>query len=130
MKGFLFLFALSAIALNVHAQWQNSFAQGLPDIRAMVMQFQKVQQCMSYLDPREVKLLEHKTAQARQDIYQLCASGQRQRAYQRGIGFVNEMENNLSVAKIKQCMNYDITGTPLGQMRDRLASKTMHVCDL
>lgn len=128
MKHIFFLLAF--ISFGAQAQWQNNFMQNMPDIRAMVQQYQKVQHCLGYLQPSEVAMLQQKTTQAKKDIYHLCSTGQRQRAYQRGIGFVNEMEHNPSVIKIKQCMNYDITGTPLGQIRDRLSSKTAHVCDL
>jgi hypothetical protein len=109
---------------------QNPMGMNQEDMQKMMQQMQKAQTCMKKIDQSEMKVLEKKQKQFKEEVKSLCAGGKRGAAQAKAMSFAKEMANSALIKALKKCgeMMKGMTQEMPFMSQDEDYSN-QHVCD-
>lgn len=117
---------------------QNPMGMSEADMQKMMKQAQEAQACMEKVDQAELELLEKKAKQFEAEIKSLCASGKRDQAQEKAMGYMKEIGNSSALNEVKRCGEM-MKGTMQGMMQGMMQNgpqvnqdrdyANQHVCD-
>jgi len=106
------------------------------DLQNMMVQMQKMQECMQNVDRGELQALEQRSDEMETEVKSLCESGKRDEAQKKAMSYAKEMMDNPALIQMKKCGEIAKGSIPPGMMSpeeeegyEDFDFSKHHVCD-
>lgn len=134
MKKFALYLSLLIPTVTIAQNPQGMNQQDMQKMmQQMQQQMQQVETCMRKVDQQHLEEIERQGQQFEEEMRNLCASGQRDKAQSKAIAFGQAMARDPSLLQMKECTEM-MQGMVQGMIPDlpvfeEYEDTSMHVCD-
>jgi hypothetical protein len=121
-----------SLLLPVAAIGQNYPGMGGADPQNMMLQMQKMQECMQSVDQSRLQAFEQQANKVEAEVKSLCASGKRDAAQQQAVAFSQERARDPDAMKMVECTKTMSSAMPKMLVMDQYGGSDdsdAHVCD-
>jgi len=125
-KALHYLALLVFTPVIAHAEYPNMTEE---QMRKMMEQAQKMQACVSQIDPAVMEKMAERGKALQAEISALCKSGDRDGAQERAMAYGKEMMNDESMQAMKKCGEEMAQAMPQMDFVKDYSDQKNHVCD-
>lgn len=123
--------ALTTCLLTMPALAQMPQGVDQQDMQAIMLEMQKMQECMADVDSSELKALEQRSKELEAEVKALCSAGKRADAQDKAVDFSKEIMASKAMQTMKACTADLAAMAPQMNIPDMTEElKQKHVCDM
>jgi hypothetical protein len=126
------LIVMPMLLMPMTAFAQERYGMNDSETQRMMVEMQKLQDCMASIDQSQFGEIEQRQQQFEKEVRPLCVSGKRDDAQKRAIKFGKEMANHPAIREISKCgklVSSDMAIEVLPETDFNFEEPNTHVCD-
>lgn len=125
----IFLTGLLTLTASLPVHAENMGNMSGPNMQQMMLQMQKMQQCLMQIDEAELRRYESQIAKLEPELRGLCQQGQRDKAQAIALDFAKQIAQSESVKIIEACTKNMQANAFMPKLPDFENLDGRHVCD-